>query len=161
MYEMIKNNYNRGLWSKDMLLKLVDKGKMSKAAFMEITEASPDEITPDMDLTRAKETKKKELSWRRDKALDAGTTFNNMPIATDNESRVFIAGAALQAQIDPTYVCSWKVNGSFVDIDATTIMGIATAVRLHIQGCFDKERTLLSSVDSALTIEGVKAIKWE
>ena len=61
MNAIYKMNYDRGLWTKDMLLKLVDKGKLSKDEYLEITDAIPDEITPEMDLARAKEAKGHEL----------------------------------------------------------------------------------------------------
>jgi hypothetical protein len=158
---IIRRNYTRGLWTKEMLLSLVDKGKLSKDDYIEITDASPDEITPEMDLARAKETKAKELSWRRDKAINAGMTFSGMAIATDSESRGFITGAAVQAQLDPDYTCNWKASGQFVTLNAATILAVATAVREHVQAQFDKEAALLAQVGAAATVDGVKAVVWD
>jgi hypothetical protein len=160
MNAIYKMNYDRGLWTKDMLLKLVDKGKLSKDEYVEITDAIPDEITPEMDLARAKEAKGHELSWRRDKAIDGGMDFNGLSLATDAESRGFITGAAVQAQIDPDYTCKWKAGGQFVTLDASAILAAAVAVRVHVQDQFDREADLLAQVDAAETVDAVKAVNW-
>ena len=160
MNAIYKMNYDRGLWTKDMLLKLVDKGKLSKDEYVEITDAIPDEITPEMGLARAKEAKARELSWRRDKAIDGGMEFNGLHLATDAESRGFITGAAVQAQIDPDYTCNWKAGGQFVTLDAPEILAAAVAMRKHVQEQFDKEAALLAQVDAAETVDAVKAVNW-
>jgi hypothetical protein len=143
-----------------MLLALIDKGKLSKDDYLEITDAIPDEITPEMDLARAKQAKGRELSWRRDKAICAGMVFNGMPLATDSESRGFITGAAVQAQIDPDYTCQWKAGGQFVTLNAATILAVAVAVREHVQDQFDREAALLAEVGAAETVDEVKAVNW-
>jgi len=35
-FELAKKNYDRGLWTADMLLKLVDKGKLTQEQYVEI-----------------------------------------------------------------------------------------------------------------------------
>jgi hypothetical protein len=87
-------------------------------------------------------------------------TFNGMALATDSESRGFITGAAVQAQLDPEYTCKWKASGQFVTLNAATILAVAVAVREHVQDQFDKEAALLAQIQAAETIDEVKAISW-
>ncbi|MDR1516286.1 MAG: DUF4376 domain-containing protein [Synergistaceae bacterium] len=100
---IIQRNYDWSLRDKDMPLALTDKGKLSKDGCLEITDAIPDEITPERDVARAKQAKCRELSWLRYKAINAGMTLNGMALVTDSESRGFITGTAVQAQLDSEY----------------------------------------------------------
>jgi hypothetical protein len=158
--DIAKRNYDRGLWTKDMLLKLIGKGRLTKDGYLEITGADPNEITPDMDLARAKAAKASSLSWSRDKAINGGITVSGMAIATDAESRGFITGAAVQAQLDPSYTCQWKTGGAFTTINAAQILAVATAVREHVQAQFDKEAVLLTQLAGMASIEQVKSLSW-
>jgi hypothetical protein len=153
-------NYDRGLWDKQMLKNLVGKGKITKDEYIEITDALPDEISPEMDLAEAKEAKKRELSYYRDKAIDSGLDWNGTHIATDSESRGFITGAAVQAQIAPDYTCKWKAGDGFITLTSAMILAVAQAVRAHVQAQFDKQAALWQTVDQAATIDAVKAVSW-
>jgi hypothetical protein len=84
---------------------------------------------------------------RRDLAIYAGITVNNLPIDTDEVTQGRLAGAALQAVIDDTYTVQWKVSGQPVTLTAQEIIGVATAVRAHVQACFDREAELMLMED--------------
>jgi hypothetical protein len=104
--------------------------------------------------------KRAEIAEARWKAETGGVTAQGMTISTDRDSQALITGAALQATLDPNYTCHWKTGSGFVQLDAQTILGVAAAVRQHVQECFDREAELLAEVAAAETVEDVKAISW-
>ena len=88
-----------------------------------------------------------EIKQRRDVALAAGTSVNGISIQTDDISQQRITGAALAAMINPNATFNWKVaGGSFVTLDAPTVLALAQAVRVHVQACFDREAELLEEL---------------
>jgi len=87
------------------------------------------------------------VAARRYQEETKGTTVNGMPVDTDRQSQALITGAALAATIDPDYVCRWKTRGGFIALDAAAIIAVATAVRNHVQGCFDREAELIAAIE--------------
>lgn len=100
------------------------------------------------DLTKpAESTAQERIAARRYQAQVAGTTLNGMPIDTSTDSQALITGAALAAVLDSNYVCRWKMaDGTRVELDAKMIIAVASAVRDHIQACYDREDELLTVV---------------
>lgn len=92
----------------------------------------------------------------------SGVDINGIHIATDTNSQAKITGAALQAYVDPNYVCNnWKQSdGSFISITSEQILAIAAAVRAHVQSCFDKEAAKVALVHAATTKEEILTITW-
>jgi hypothetical protein len=111
-------------------------------------------------LTEAKAKKLAEIAAARYAEETGGITFSGMAIDTSRESQGLITGAALQATIDPAYMCRWKTAGRFVWLNAENVIAVAVAVREHVQGCFDKEAGLTSVIGSAETVEDVEAAAW-
>jgi len=92
---------------------------------------------------------KARVTARRDNAVAAGIVVGGFPVQTDNLSQQRITGAALAALIYPETTVQWKMGGGeFVTLDAQTIIGIAQAVRAHVQACFDREAELRSLIDA-------------
>lgn len=87
------------------------------------------------------------IAARRYDAETAGITLNGMHIDTDDRSKLLINGAALEAVIDPSYVMQWKTPTGFVPLGAEQVIGVARAVRAHVQACFDREAVLLAVLD--------------
>lgn len=87
-----------------------------------------------------------EIAARRYQAETAGITVNGMDVPTDRDSQAMVTGAALQAVIDQNYTCQWKTAGGFVDMDAPQIIALASAMRAHVQACFDREAALLDAL---------------
>ena len=100
------------------------------------------------DLTKpAESTAQERIAARRYQAQVAGTTLEGMQIDTSTDSQALITGAALAAVLDSTYVCRWKMaDGTRVELDAKMIIAVASAVRDHIQACYDREDELLTAV---------------
>ncbi|MBA1212954.1 DUF4376 domain-containing protein [Pseudomonas oryzihabitans] len=92
-------------------------------------------------------TAQQRIAARRYQAQVAGTTLEGMPVDTSTDSQALITGAALAAVLDSSYVCRWKMaDGTRVELDAKMIIAVASAVRNHIQACYDREDALLTAV---------------
>jgi predicted secreted protein len=112
-------------------------------------------------LETAKEVKTEEIAAARWKAETGGVEVNGITIDTSRESQALITGATLQATLDDTYTCNWKTAQGFITLDAQTILGVAVAVRQHVQAAFNREAELTALIEAAETIEDVQAITWE
>ena len=118
-------------------------------------------ITVEDKFAIAKEAKKAEIAQARYNAEIAGVTFNGVLIKTDRETQSVLTGACLQAYIDSGYSLNWKTgDGTFVSLPAEQIMAFGTAVRAHVQSCFDHEAELVPLIEAATTEAELEAIKW-
>ena len=118
-------------------------------------------ITVEDKFAKAKEAKKAEIAQARYNAEIAGVTINGVLIKTDRETQAVLTAACLQAYIDSGYSLNWKTgDGTFVSLPAEQIMAFGTAVREHVQSCFDHEAELLPLIEVATTEAELEAIKW-
>lgn len=113
-------------------------------------------ITVEDKFLQAKEDKKASIAQARYEAEIAGVNG----IRTDRESQSLITGAALKAMQDSTYVCRWKSESGFIELNATQIIAVADAVRAHVQGCFDHEADLIPLIEAATTQAELDSINW-
>lgn len=89
--------------------------------------------------------------FRREKL---GVVARGLLIDTTRDSQALIAGMAVAAMLDATYRCNFKTATDFVELDAPQILAISSAVRAHVQACFDREKLLLELVEKdAFSIE--------
>lgn len=109
-----------------------------------ITDAAPDVVAQRQ--AQQREQDRAQIAARRYAAETAGITVNSMAIDTSRDSQSLITGAALQATIDAAYTCRWKTASGFVDLSSAQILAMATAVRAHVQACFDREAELLDQL---------------
>ncbi len=86
------------------------------------------------------------IAARRDAAIAGGIVLDGLPVATDDLSQSRIMGAALSAMLDPGHTVQWKTPLGFVALDAPRVLAIATAIRAHVQACFDREAALLAAL---------------
>jgi len=94
------------------------------------------------------------IAARRYEAEVSGTTVSDIPIDTGRDSQGLITGAAVQAIIDPEYSLHWKTSGGFIELSGAQVLGVASAVRAHVQACFNREAELLDAVaDGSITAE--------
>lgn len=113
---------------------------------------------PTLEEIRAK--KKQELATKRYTLETGGITVNNVHIQTDRESRSNLIAARTLAKEDATYSTYWKTaDGSFMKLDAETIIAIADAVVEHVEKCFRDEMQLAAQIDAATTLEELRAIE--
>jgi len=96
----------------------------------------------------AKQAQIAAIAARRYTAETAGIEVAGIHIDTGRDSQALITGAAVAAMLDPDYICNWKTPGGFVQLDAQTLLGVATTLRAHVQACFDREAELLVALDA-------------
>lgn len=89
-----------------------------------------------------------QIATERYKREGVGITVDGSVFDTTRDGQALIAGAAVSAILDPAYTCNWKTGSGFVELTASQLIGIATAVRAHVQACFDRELTLLRALES-------------
>lgn len=76
----------------------------------------------------------RDARWR---AEIGGMVWNGVPIATDDSSKVKIAGARLAAQANPAFETTWwGAHGEGVVVDAPLIIQLSDAVLAHVDGTF-------------------------
>ena len=100
------------------------------------------------------------IAYRRYEAEIGGITLNGLQINTDDRSKVLINGAALEATIDPAYTMQWKTLTGFVDLTGEQVIGIARAVRAHVQACFDREAELLAELEAGTLTDDMLEQGW-
>lgn len=88
------------------------------------------------------------IAARRWEAETGGTVIEGLPVPTDRESQALITGATVQAMIDPSYTLNFKTAAGFVTLTAQQVIGMASAVRGHVQACFDREAQLLNVLNA-------------
>lgn len=104
--------------------------------------------------------KKRVSSVRYDNEV-RGITVTDIPVDTGRDSQGLIAGACLAAVIDPEYTVNWKCsNGTFQQLNAQQIIGVATAVRAHVQACFDREHVIMTAIEAGTFTEAMLTEGW-
>lgn len=100
------------------------------------------------------------IAARRYGAEVGGITLNGVHIDTDDRSKLLINGAALEATFDPAYTMQWKTPAGFVELNGAQVIGIARAVRAHIQACFGREAELLAALEAGTFTEEMLEQGW-
>ncbi|PTQ70281.1 DUF4376 domain-containing protein [Pseudomonas sp. GV071] len=86
-----------------------------------------------------------DIAVRRYQAEIAGIPFKGVRFDTSRDGQALIAAAAVAAFIDPGYSIEWKVPDAAsgrIALSGTEILAAASAVRAHVQACFDREFAL-------------------
>ena len=93
----------------------------------------------------------------RDDAIASGISVSGVHVHTDDLSQQRLVGAALAATIDPETTINWKMSdGQFATLSGAQIIGIAQAVRDHVQAAFDTEAMLRAQISEAETVNDGK-----
>lgn len=100
------------------------------------------------------------IADKRYEAEVSGITFNELNIDSGRDSQGLITGAALQAIIDPQYTLRWKTQSGFVELTGSQIIEVATAIRSHVQACFDREAELLAAVEGGTFTQDMLDAGW-
>lgn len=100
------------------------------------------------------------IAARRYLAEISGITINGMSVETDDRAKLLINGAALEAVIDPDYAMQWKAGEGFVELTGAQVIGIARAVRAHVQACFDREAELLAELEAGTLTDEMLEQGW-
>lgn len=106
-------------------------------------------IPPALTLAETVTKKKAALaSYRYDKEIGGITMANGMTVATDDRSKGLIAGSRLDTIADPTILTNFKADSGWIQIDATTVALISSAVAAHVRTCFDVEKAHCDGLDA-------------
>ena len=99
-------------------------------------------------------------SKRYDFEVD-GIDVNGLAVRTDRFTVERVYQARFLAKEDPGFDTDWKLgDGTFLTIDATTIISISDAVTAHLKEVFTKEKTANTSIDASTTLAELQAITW-
>lgn len=120
-----------------------------------------DLLPPEPTLDELKAQKLAELAQARWEQETGGLTLpDGTVIKTDRESQGLLTAAAVMAKFDPTMTVEWKAATGWIDLDATTVIQFAGAVREHVQKAFSKERDLAEQVAIAGSVQEVQSVEW-
>lgn len=100
------------------------------------------------------------IAARRWQAETGGTVVEGLPVPTDRESQALITGATVQAMIDPGYTLNFKTTAGFVSLSSQQVIGLASAVRAHVQASFDRESALLEALEAGTFDEAMLEEGW-
>ena len=90
-----------------------------------------------------------------------GISWNGLDVRTDRFTVERIYQARFLAKEDAAFTTDWKLgNGTFLTIDAPTIIALSDAVTAHLKEAFTKEKTANVSIDAATTLAELQAIVW-
>ena len=68
-------------------------------------------------------------------------------IATDDRSKLLLAGSRIKAEADPTYSTKWKVSPTDrVDVPASQIIAMSDAVLAFVDACFDADAAACAAI---------------
>ncbi|WP_051294407.1 DUF4376 domain-containing protein [Gemmobacter nectariphilus] len=110
-------------------------------------------ITAEAKAAEAAAARRAAVKARRDVAIASGITVGGVSVATDDQSQSRVMGAAVAAMLDPGYSVQWKTASGFVTLSAPQVIGLATAIRAHVQACFDREAVLLADLEAGGTVD--------
>ncbi|WP_282362136.1 DUF4376 domain-containing protein [Pseudomonas sp. PS01300] len=86
------------------------------------------------------------ITERRFQGETGGAVVEGLAVNTECDSQSLLTGAAVAASLDPGYRIKCKTASGFVELTADQVTALASAVRAHVQACFDREAELLGAV---------------
>lgn len=144
--------------SKDLHASLLD-GMSSGKRLAATAEGLPILIDPPIKVPTA-DDHRAAVAAERYKRETAGIMVGDMAIDSGRDSQALITGAAVAAMLDPAYSCNWKTPAGFVQLDAAQIIAVASAVRAHVQACFDREGEILGAIELGTYTEAMLEEGW-
>ncbi|MFT2185703.1 DUF4376 domain-containing protein [Pseudomonas putida] len=94
------------------------------------------------------------IAARRFQAETGGAVVEGLTVNTERDSQSLLTGAAFAASLDPEYRIKWKTAPGFVELTGAQVIALASAVRAHVQACFNREAELQAAVvDGSITAE--------
>lgn len=82
--------------------------------------------------------------WRREVG---GIVVDGLRIATDDRSKLLIAGARIQAEADPAWSTVWTAaDGSRHPVSSAQVIAISAAVLDHVDACFRRQGDVLAAI---------------
>jgi len=111
----------------------------------------------DEEAAEKEEIKTNYLANYRYEVENGGIDVNGTNVLTDQATRSNLIATRILAKEDSNYTAKWKTPDGFVELNAAQIIGIADAVRDHVQNCFDAEATVLENLSTYTTESQIAA----
>lgn len=129
-----------------------DKTEWQRVAYWDGKLIFPDDLYPAISIVDMPAARKATLlAYARQKRWQietGGIEVGGMPIATDDRSKLMIAGARTSADSDPDFETSWDAGEMDVDLNAEQIIAISDAVRDHVAAVFAKFKTIRADINA-------------
>lgn len=77
-----------------------------------------------------------------------GVTVSGMPVATDDRSKLLLAGARTKAKEDATVTKRWKGDAGWIELTAPQLIQIGDIVDHHVTACFDLEEEASAGIEA-------------
>ena len=126
---------------------VVDPSRVGKKGFPMHSEAFPEIALPTKEIPVSEATPEQAVDPKQALTLYAadkrwqmetgGFEFNGLHIATDDRSKIMIAGAREAAKVNPDFTTPWvTLTGEVAVLNAATIIAISDAVGAHVNNVF-------------------------
>lgn len=113
------------------------------------------EYLPLDDVKRLRLEEMASARWERE---TAGIVFAGAFVPTDDRSKLLFGRAHARALTDPAYSVDWKVApGSYVHLDAATLVAIGNFAEQYIQDLFAAEKTHAEAIAALASVEAAVA----
>lgn len=113
------------------------------------------------DLEKSKKLSRDYYAEKRYNYEVGGTSVGGLAVRTDRFTVDRIYQARVLAKEDAAFTTDWKLgDGTFLTLDAPTIIAIGDAVTAHLKDAFTRERVANESIDAATTVAELEAIVW-
>ena len=117
-----------------------------------------------LDENNLEKSKKLSRDYYAEKRYDyevGGTSVGGLAVRTDRFTVDRIYQARVLAKEDAAFTTDWKLgDGTFLTLDAPTIIAIGDAVTAHLKDAFTREKVANESIDAATTVAELEAIVW-
>lgn len=142
---------------------VVDPSRVGKKGFPMHSEAFPEFALPTKEIPASEATPEQAVDPKQALTLYAadkrwqketgGFEFNGLHIATDDRSKIMIAGAREAAKANPDFTTPWVTStGEIAVLDAAAIIAISDAVGEHVNTVFGIYAQVLPQVlDGTIT----------
>ena len=126
---------------------VVDSSRIGKKGFPMHSGAFPDIALPTKEVPASEATPEQAVDPKQALTLYAadkrwqketgGFEFNGLHIATDDRSKIMIAGAREAAKANPNFTTPWvTTTGEIALLDAAAVIAISDAVGVHVNNVF-------------------------
>ena len=142
---------------------VIDYSRAGKKGFPLYPEAHPEITLPTKEVPASEATPEQAVDPKQALTLYAadkrwqketgGFEFNGLHIATDDRSKIMIAGAREAAKANPDFTAPWvTTTGEIALLDAAAIIAISDAVGAHVNNVFGIYLQVLPQIlDGAIT----------
>lgn len=114
-------------------------------------QSPPDVILQQPELTgdALKTALKAYAAAKRYQVETGGMTVNGVQLPTDRETQSKLSGAVVAFQAGAlTGTIDWKAASGWVSVDQATVTALASAVAMHVQSAFSKEKAVSEAIDA-------------